>query len=154
MKTFKKTTNSIIAFSVMITATIFTSCNSPAEKVETAKDNVTEAEHDLTKAQDDYAIEVANFRKESDEKITANEKLISDIKESIAKDKKSVKAAYKEQIAVLEQKNSDMKKRLSEYKEEEGNEKWQSFKREFNRDMDELGNSLKDFTVDNKKYNN
>jgi hypothetical protein len=28
---------------------------------------------------------------------------------------------------------------------------WESFKREFNHDMDELGQALKDLTVDNKK---
>ena len=28
---------------------------------------------------------------------------------------------------------------------------WESFKREFNHDMDEIGQALKDLTVDNKK---
>jgi len=29
-------------------------------------------------------------------------------------------------------------------------EEWETFKREFNHDMDELGKALKDLTVDNK----
>lgn len=64
--------------------------------------------------------------------------------------KKDLKASYEKQIAVLEEKNSEMKIRMSEYKED-GGEKWQSFKIEFNHDMDELGKSLKDFTVDNER---
>jgi len=39
---------------------------------------------------------------------------------------------------------------LDSYKNDADSD-WQSFKREFNHDMDELGHSLKDFTVDNKK---
>ena len=44
-----------------------------------------------------------------------------------------------------------MKKRLEEYKDE-GQEKWTSFKSEFNHDMDELGKAFKDLTVKNVKY--
>lgn len=76
--------------------------------------------------------------------------MIADIKVSMAKDKKYATADYKKQIAAIELKNAEMKIRMSEYKED-GNEKWESFKREFNHDMDELGHSLNDFTVNNKK---
>jgi hypothetical protein len=33
----------------------------------------------------------------------------------------------------------------------DANSNWQSFKREFKHDTDELGQALKDFTVNNKK---
>ena len=52
-------------------------------------------------------------------------------------------------ISDLEQKNTDMKKKLDEYGME-GKDKWDAFKAEFNHDMDELGKALKDLTVDNK----
>jgi len=42
-----------------------------------------------------------------------------------------------------------MKKRIYESKED-NKEKWQLFKTDFNQDMDKLGKSLKDFTVNNK----
>ena len=68
----------------------------------------------------------------------------------MAKDKKQAKAEYKEKIAKLEQKNTDMKKRMNDYKSD-SQEQWESFQREFNHDMDELGNSLKDLTKNNTK---
>jgi hypothetical protein len=41
-----------------------------------------------------------------------------------------------------------MKKRMDDYKAD-GKENWIKFKDEFNRDMQELGKSFKDFTVKN-----
>ena len=40
--------------------------------------------------------------------------------------------------------------KLDNYKVD-ASENWESFKREFNHDMSELGDALKDITVDNKK---
>jgi len=42
-----------------------------------------------------------------------------------------------------------MRARLVAYEKSQSN--WESFKREFNHDMDEIGQALKDLTVDNKK---
>jgi len=50
----------------------------------------------------------------------------------------------------LRKKNKRLKEKLDSYKNDADSD-WHSFKREFNHDMDELGHSLKDFTVDNKK---
>jgi len=54
---------------------------------------------------------------------------------------------YKQRIETLEEQNRDLKVRLDVY--EKNNSDWETFKREFNHDMDELGKALKDFTVDN-----
>ena len=43
-----------------------------------------------------------------------------------------------------------MKQKMADYKEE-GKEKWETFKVEFNHDMEELGNAFKDLTVKNTK---
>jgi len=51
---------------------------------------------------------------------------------------------------MLEQKSGEMKTKLEEYKED-GRENWISFKDEFNYDMEELGNALKDLKEDNVK---
>ena len=147
MKSKLKTVFSVL---VVTTATVFSSCDSPAQKVEGKQDNVTEAKENLDKAQDDYAAEVAKFKKESHERMEANDKTIAEYKSRMKEEKSEAKEEYNKKIASLEQKNSDMKKRMNEYKED-GKDKWQTFKREFSRDMEELGNSFKDFGVDNKK---
>ena len=58
------------------------------------------------------------------------------------------KANYETKLAGMEQKNSDMKKKLADYKDE-GQYKWTSLISEFNHDLDELVLSLKDLTVKN-----
>ena len=50
----------------------------------------------------------------------------------------------------MEQKNKDLKVKMDAYKNDVSSD-WQSFKREFKHDTDEIGKVLKDLTVDNKK---
>jgi len=76
--------------------------------------------------------------------------LIADFKSRIANEKKAVKDEYNKKIAELEQKNADTQKKLNEYKAD-SKEKWEMFKSEFNRDMDELGTALSNLTVKNNK---
>ncbi|MBK9318793.1 MAG: hypothetical protein IPM91_08215 [Bacteroidetes bacterium] len=53
-------------------------------------------------------------------------------------------------MADLEDRNSKLKQRLAEFKAD-SKDGWVSFKAEFNHDMEELGNAMKDLTTDNKK---
>lgn len=149
---FTMNKKSILALTVatLISGAIVTSCNSVAEKVENAQDGVKEAHDDLDKANQEYLEDVLNYRKEAANKISTNEQSIVQFKSRIELEKKEAKDDYKKKIAVLEQKNSDMKKRMDDYKVE-GKEKWKIFKTEFSRDMDELGNAFKDLTVKNVK---
>lgn len=143
--------------SLLITASllmgVFTnvSCaGTPKEKLETAKENSIQAQANLEKANDNYQTEITEYKKETMERIAANENSIGEFNLRIANEKAKAKEEYKQKIAVLEQKNSDMKKKLDDYKAD-GKEKWATFKTEFNHDMDELGKSFKDFTVKNTK---
>lgn len=136
--------------STFIAGVIFTSCNTPAEKVENAQENVTEANTDLDTANAQYLADIENYKKETADKITANDQSIAEFKARIQEEKKEAKADYKKKIAELEQKNTDMKKKMDDYKVE-GKEKWETFKAEFTHDMDELGKAFKDLTVKNVK---
>ena len=139
-----------VVASVFLTGALLTSCNTPAQKVENAEDNVTEANQDLAKANREYEAEIESYRKETADKIEANNKSIADFNARIALEKKDAQDDYRRQIATLEQKNSDMKKKMDDYKAE-GKEKWEKFKTEFSRDLEELGNAFKDLTVKNVK---
>ena len=144
--------NSILALAActFIVGSFLTSCTSPAEKVENAQTNVEDAKKDLSLANQEYLAEIENYRKEESGKILLNEQSIADFKVRVAKEKKEVKADYEKQIAELEQKNSDMKKRLDEYKAE-SKEQWATFKTEFGAEMNNLGKAFKDFTEKDKK---
>ncbi|MDP3557449.1 MAG: hypothetical protein Q8T03_08745 [Bacteroidota bacterium] len=145
----KKTILAIVA-STFITGTILTSCSTPTEKMENAQQNVTEANKDLNKAQEEYIIDVENYRKETNAKIAANEKSISEFDVRIENEKKDAKADYKKKITELEQKNTDMKKKMDDYKVE-GKEKWEAFKSEFSREIEELGVSINNLMDKNPK---
>ncbi len=127
---------------------MFTSCDTPSQKVENAEANVVEAKEDLVQAQEDYLVDVETYRQQTAEKIAANNKSIAEFNARIEAEKADVKADYKMKIAELEKKNSDLKMKLDGYKAE-SKDQWETFKLEFNRDMDQLGAALKDLTVKN-----
>ncbi|OFY87404.1 MAG: hypothetical protein A3F72_04170 [Bacteroidetes bacterium RIFCSPLOWO2_12_FULL_35_15] len=95
------------------------------------------------------ADEYKAYRAEQEKKITDNEKKIAELKAKKDKVKKEKLAAYESKIDNLEKKNKEMKKKIMANYKDEGKEKWESFKKEFNHDMDELGQSLKDLFKDN-----
>jgi phosphoenolpyruvate-protein kinase (PTS system EI component) len=121
------------------------SCSTPAEKVEKAEDKVTEAKNNLDSAIKDYQTDINTYRLATAERIAANEKSIKEFNLRIANDKKEAREEYLKKINALEKKNTDMKKRLDDYKAD-GNDKWKTFKMEFSKEMDDLGNSIKDLT--------
>lgn len=123
---------------------LHTSCDNAAQKVTKAEENVVDAEKDLQTAQDEYIADIANYRLVSAERIAANDKSIADFNARIEKEKKSVSADYRAKIKELEQKNTDMKKKMDDYKED-GKDNWEAFKAEFGRDMDNLGESISSF---------
>ncbi|MES2591238.1 MAG: hypothetical protein V4608_05085 [Bacteroidota bacterium] len=143
-----------ITMTLYVTAAALTGCDSNKtdmhdENKEEKKEIVlTEEHHENTTV--DYNKEYDDFKRESDERIAENDRKIEEYNKKIEGEKKEAKAEYKEKVAALNQKNKDMKDRVNNYKVENG-DKWESFKREFNHDMDELGNALRDLGKDNKK---
>ena len=134
----------ILATSALITGALITSCNSSSEKVEDAKINAIEANSDLNKANEEYLAEVENYREEMAEKTAANDQSIAEFKLKIENGKEEIKVEYRKQIKLLEEKNSDLKKKMKDYKADK-KENWEEFKAEFNRDMEDLGNAISNF---------
>jgi hypothetical protein len=143
--------NNIVTFAVvgLVAGMLFTGCEKSSEqKVAGAKENLGEAKQDLKDAQAKYLAEWQTFKRESDSTIAVNEKRIDAFKEKMGKASTKVKAKYSKEVAELEQKNHDLKKKLDEYKDE-GQSKWEEFKTNFNRDMDAIGKTMKDLFKDN-----
>lgn len=139
-----------MATATLIMSVAFTSCNTSSQKVENAENNVIEANEDLDKANQEYLDEIESYRRETADKIAANNRSIEEFNARIENEKEQARAEYRKEIAALEQKNSDMKKKMDDYKAE-GKDKWEKFKTEFSRDMDELGNAFRGLTVKNVK---
>jgi hypothetical protein len=146
MKTIIK---SLSVFAALSTAVV-TSCNSPEQKVENAQDNVTQANKDLDTANKEYLADIESYRKQTAERIAANQKSSDEFNAQIESDKKDAREEYKKKIDVLEQKNTDMKKTMDDYKAD-GKEKWETFKKEFSQSMDNLGQAFKNLTSKDPK---
>ncbi len=149
----------ILAGTITIMAgTIFISCQSSIQKQETAQAKLQNAKQELNSAQKDAnataqvvatAEEWDAFRKKSELQINANEIRITELNVKMKKPGEIFDKFYEKKITNLEQKNKEMTARLVAYDKSQST--WESFKREFNHDMDAIGQSLKDLTVDNKK---
>ena len=142
--------NSILILTAIAGISIITSCKSPAQKVEKEENNVINANKDLDEANVEYKAEVERYRKETSDRIAANDQNIADFNLRIEHEKKAAKADYEKKISALEQKNTDMKKKMADYKAD-SKENWASFKAAFTRDMDDLGDALKKLTTREKK---
>ena len=119
------------------------------EDLTEAKQDLNEAKQDLKEAQQDSVADYQNFKQESEAKILNNEKSLADLKAKVSRTDLNAKAEYEKNLAALNQKNVDLKKRLVDYNPN-GDTKLPSFKIEFNNDMDELEKELENFTVENK----
>lgn len=153
-----KTSIISLAAIVAIAGTISTGCESNTEKKEAAHEDVLDAKQDLSEAQNNLnnetynqakAQEWAEFKLETEKKIESNEARITSLKKANQRTGKTFDEIYEKRIEALEQKNKDLKSRIDGYDKSKAD--WESFKREWNHDMDELGKALKDITVNNKK---
>ena len=145
----KKTMYSF-AFSAMMAGAVLTSCDSKQDKVEDAKENVTEAKEDLKDAQQELNAEYPAYKIDMNKRIVANETEIARLRAIINKPgEKPLDNARRDKIDDLERRNADLRTRLDGYETKRSN--WEEFKREYNHDMDELGNSFKDMGKNNVK---
>ncbi|MCJ7553977.1 MAG: hypothetical protein MUO34_08845 [Ignavibacteriaceae bacterium] len=120
------------------------SCNVDREKkVEDAKENVIQADQELKEAQAQYEKDWQQFKSEAELKIDANQKSIDELKAEIKTASSKFKAKYEKEVLALEKKNTELRKSINEYKYE-GKDKWEEFKRDFNNNMDVIGNAIKD----------
>lgn len=148
----KKIIYTLAFTSFIVAGSIFSSCqtSSSTQEEENAQDRLDSAKMELKAAQTAVTDqEWESFKVSTNIKIRDNELRIADFKDKLSISEGKLNAVYIEKIDKLEKQNKNMKARVENYEKRQNN--WESFKSEFNHDMDELGNALKDLTVDNKK---
>ena len=148
----------ILTAVVFIAGITFTGCKSNSDKEADAVENLKDASDNLDAVNEDAeqdAIKKANdeewqtYKEEANKTISDNEVRIAELKSAMKKPGKTFDAAYAKSIDALEEKNTSLKTKISDY--ENNQTDWESFKREFSSDMTGLGEALKDLTVNNKK---
>lgn len=148
----------ILAVATLLSGNLLTSCKSNAEKEGDALENVQDANQELEEAQTETVTDAATtkanqaewdaFKADVNANIAKNEARIAGLKSDLKKQGKAIDASYEKSVAELEEKNEAMKAKLKEYETTQSD--WNEFKREFNSDMSDLGESLKNLTVNNK----
>ena len=139
-----KTKYFILTAIVLINGLLLTGINFAQEtKVETAKEKVKQAKLELNDAQTQSDKEWHQFKANAELKIDNNEKSIAEFKVKIKTADEKFKIKYDKKVDSLEQRNSELKKKISEYKYE-GKDQWVIFKRGFNHDLKVVGKAIKD----------
>jgi peptidoglycan hydrolase CwlO-like protein len=147
-----------LAIAILMIGSVITSCKSNNEKVQDAENKVDSAKVEVAEAQQNLdeakrtatAEEWQAFKDSTNAKIDENNAKIEVLKADIKKKGNAADESIQKNINEIKEKNEDFKVRITSYKNDT-NSDWNSFKREFNHDMDDLGRSLNNLTVDNKK---
>jgi predicted RNase H-like nuclease (RuvC/YqgF family) len=131
-----------------------TSCNkSPKAKeadLKEAKQEVITAREDMNEATRDSIADFNKYKSSIETKLVENEKVISDLKAKINdKDRKNQTLYYK-QLEKLQLRNTELRLKIENYKQGP-TQKWELFKVDFNKDLDELGKSISNTANNNMK---
>lgn len=133
-------------------------CKTPDEKVNDAQTQVDNAKENLEKVETKAEVaemKAANaeewkiFKNESEAKIKTNEIRISELKSKIKRSGYPMDDLNAKRVDTLEMQNKMLQSKVDNYSKTMTD--WETFKKEFNHDLDGLGMALKDFTV---KHNN
>ena len=84
-------------------------------------------------------------------RIEENDRRIAELKKDKQNESAEVRERYNKRVESLEQRNRDLRNRMDSYKDDGKNDNWQKFRREFNHDMDEMGNAFRDIGRDNAR---
>ncbi|MDZ7755818.1 hypothetical protein [Rhodohalobacter sp.] len=134
----------LIIIAAVLSVFVTQGCDKGSNDLELAEVAVIEAERDLEIAQSEIEANIGIFRQEIENKIMENNLTIADIKERIQDEDAEIKAAYEVRIEKLERTNSEMKRKMDNFRYT-SRDNWDDFKDKFSSSMDDLGNSLNDF---------
>jgi DNA repair exonuclease SbcCD ATPase subunit len=134
----------LLLLPALVAGTALTSCQPNEKTLENDQENIREAEK---KFADDWN----EYKQEQEEKIRKNEEQIVTIRQRMNDANEKDRVIIEQRANELDEKNRAMRARIDDYDREKRREKWEEFKKEFNRDMEELGNALKDLNKDNVK---
>lgn len=130
----------ILAVILLMAGIFFTSCDNTRDG---ARDDVEKANQDMIDAQNQFEKEWQQFKSDAEVRINENEQKIAEFKAAMKTTTAKFKARYENEVLTLEQSNIELRKRLNEYKYE-GKNNWDVFKRDFNREVDMVVDSLND----------
>jgi len=146
----------ILTLSLFTVGVCFTGCDSSEKRIDEEQKEMEKAEEEADReaaeeeAKKQLEEDMRIFRMEAEEQMAVLDKQIEDLRKEIAADKSKMKAERQKKLEELEEEKKTLRTRMDNFKENT-REKWDAFTREFNHDMEELGQALKDLGTNNKK---
>jgi len=139
-----------IGFAVALLAIGCNNSTATSSTTDTTSDSVRQ---DKTQVYMDTA-EVTVYRRNEEDMIRKNDEKIVELKEKVREEKRAeAREAYNTQLDTLTQENSRLSVRLKEIGQKTKAD-WETFKHDFNRDMDSVGKSISRFAERNLSKNN
>jgi hypothetical protein len=147
-----------LAVTTLMGGLIFSGCHTQSRKIDSAIANGLEATQNFETGMKEVSAELKNalnvqdwiiFKKVSDFKIRNNDIRIAELKVKTQRRGMKPDPGYRKKLNELENVNLGMKKKLVVYSEDLN--EWNSYKNEFNRDLDKLQQTLTDLTIDNQR---
>jgi hypothetical protein len=133
-----------IVLALFATGMAFTSCESSAQKIENAEQDVTDAQAKLLKARQDSAADYEKLKLEWATRAANNDRAIADYKAKIASEDKIKREKDEAHLAELQKRNDAMKADVNGYKPGEKDD-WAAFKKGFNKMTDEYDEDMQSF---------
>ena len=121
-------------------------------KVEQAQENLDEANLNYEVARTDSINEYREFKRDAEVRLQENDEKIAALRNKRNSDKKEAKEEYDKKVAKLEESNQIIKEKLSNYKED-AQDDWSTFKRNVNKEMDDLGKAISEEAEENMSKN-
>jgi hypothetical protein len=136
----------ILVLAAFVTGTFLSGCDMLDANTGTSLSKGQQVPEYVVEARLDLKRSIDQFKLESDNAIALNEKRIEEFKLKRADEMKENQASYDKKVAALESKNTELKMKLTNYKVDQN---WETFKVEFNQDINKLDKALGDLTVNN-----
>jgi competence protein ComGC len=143
----------IIAALCVLTLAVFMSCSKGSDKkVADAQENQIDAQQQTAAAvaENDATKAWQQYKADKEVIIAENEAAIAGYKVKMTGANGKMTAKYNKKIEALELKNTELKTKLADYKDD-GKTTWEQFKMDFDKDMDKLGTDIKGIVGTDKK---
>jgi hypothetical protein len=139
----------------VLAGTFFAACQSAFQKEEAEAAELSAPQYTSAMAEAHTQVnqnteneEWKSFRTEADARIRSNEMLLAELSVQLNKPGTALDTLYAKRIRTLSKQNQAFKPRLEAFEKKRND--WETFKRDFNHDMDELEKALKSLSAINK----
>ena len=132
-----------------MTSSLMTVCQGTTQKGDLYASNIIQNPQTVTATGQTLSPEYPGFRKNAEQQIADNDKRIADLRIKTKPGNAPLDEVRKQKIDDLEKRNAELRSRLFGY--EKVHNDWETFKRDFNHDMDNLKDALHDMGDDMKK---